>query len=244
MSCRFVLAAIVAGAASCAAHANVFFGFAPPSNGFEREVFYSAGDENGVGSLTFTNTETVQLTVDGSTFGRGIVTYTASLVMNLGVGQVGAPGAPLTGTSSFFIGGVESLVGTVGPGGGVMFGFVGTGALLFSNEQGQDFRWEYGGALVPQLFGIDFNADANAAFALSYTFEHTTNEHGYYNSFSANAAFVGDAEWIVPGPSPVFVLALSAFIQSRRAVRARDRHECGTTDCIMLDRKETICAVS
>lgn len=200
-SCPFVLAALLSASG---AHANVFFGFTPVANGLDTEVEYSAGNANGPGTMTFSDDVRVDLVVDASAFGQntGIETYSARLSLNLTVGQATAAGAPVQGTIIFSVGGEDILVGTAGPGSGMLVGApLNAAALVFSNFGGQPFQWEHFGALSDQMGSLEFNRGAQASFAFSYlVFSGETNAFGYYESFWANAAFTGVAEYIFPSP--------------------------------------------
>ena len=219
--CPFILAAL---AASNAAHANVFFGFTPVANGLETEVTYSAGNANGPGFITFADDVTVDLVVDGSAFGApiGVEHYNARLSFNLTVGQATPTGAPVQGTITFAVGGADILVGTAGPGSGMLVGApFNAAALIFSNYGGQAFQWEHFGALSDQLGTIEFNSFADASFAFSYAlFTGEVNQFGYYESFWANAAFAGFGEYLFPSPGGAALFGGAACLLGSRRRRA------------------------
>lgn len=205
------------------AFANVFFGFAPVANGLNTEVEYNAGGAIGPGHISFSDQVTVDLVVDASAFGPnyGVETYEARLSLNLTVGQATASGAPVQGTITFAVGDETILVGTAGPGSGMLVGApLNTAALIFSNAGGQPFEWEHFGALSDQMNSNAFNEFADGAFALSFVFfTGATNEFGYYESFTANAAFTGTAQYIFPAPGCAGLLAGAACVLGARRRR-------------------------
>lgn len=220
---RIRISCLFAAAFAASAHANVFFGFAPVANGWETEVEYHAGNANGPGFITFSDQVTVDLIVDGSAFGVpiGVEHYDARLSFNLTVGQVTPTGAPVHGFISFAVGGEDILVGTAGPGSGLLVGApFNAAALIFSNYGGQAFQWEHFGALSDQLGSIEFNSFADASFAFSYLlFTGEVNEFGYYESFWANAAFTGSGEYLFPAPGGAGLLAGVACLTMTRRRR-------------------------
>lgn len=211
------LAALAGAAATTAANATVYFTFDDPSTA--KELTYTAGNAGGDGSLTYSGATTVDLVVDASEDGFGIITYAATLTMNLTVGAAGIGGAPLLGSFSFSVGGDDILVGTVNAGGGSMSGFGGVGGLWFTDAISSGaFAWEAFGDLSTQIGGGVLASTYNASFALSNItpFFGGVNSDGYFNSFTANVAFVGDAIWAVPSPGSAALFSIAGLVVARR----------------------------
>lgn len=211
------LAALAGAAATTAANATVYFTFDDPSTA--KELTYTAGNAGGDGSLTYSASTNVDLVVDATEDGFTIETYSALLTMDLTVGAAGIGGAPITGTFSFSVGGNDILVGTVNAGGGSMSGFGGVGGLWFTDAVTSGaFSWEAFGDLSDQIGNGLLASTHNASFALSNItpFFGGVNQSGYFNSFTANVAFVGDAAWAVPSPGSAALFGLAGLVVSRR----------------------------
>lgn len=211
------LGAVAGLAAATAANATVYFTFDDPST--PRELTYTAGNAGGDGSLTYSAATNVDLVVDASEDGFGIQTYSALLTMNLTVGAAGIGGAPILGTFAFSVGGNDILVGTVNAGGGTMSGFGGVGGLWFTDALSSGaFTWEAFNDLTTQIGGGVLASTFNGSFALSNItpFFGGVNADGYFNSFTANVAFVGDAVWAIPSPGSAALFSIAGLIVARR----------------------------
>lgn len=214
--------ALAAGlAVSSMASATVFFTFDDPSTALE--VTYTQGAGINPGTMTYSAAPTVDLVVDGSQEGIGIVTYSTTLAMNITVGTaVGFGGlfqAPVSGTFSFSVGGNDILTGTIQA--GAMLTFSSTGSVVASSGNGS-LTMVASDALLTQLALNGFTALAptfDASFSLSNLTPRplALTQDGYIPSFTGNAAFVGNAE-VIPSAGSTALAGVAAFflMPSRR----------------------------
>ncbi len=225
---RSVLAmAMLAGAvAATSANAAVYFTFDDPSTPLE--LSYVAGSGGGSGSVSYSGAARVDLVVDGTEEGWGVITYSARLTMDLAVGASLFPPLPfadVTGSFTFAIddgfGGFEDiLVGSMmntglTPHDLTASGFA--GSMSFSNAgiEGEAFDWTAMNSLAAFFAGNPLFGAQSASFSLAGITPGVfgVNAEGYIPSFNANAAFVGAAEVNqVPTPGSVALLAIAGLL--------------------------------
>lgn len=214
-------ALILAGAAGAAlaagANATVYFTFDDPSTA--REMTYTAGGGGSDGHVTYSGATTVDLVVDGSEHGWGIVEYAATLTMDIDVGTAIGAGTVWTaltaGTFTFSFGGFDILSGVFD--GGVLGTFGTSGAMLGSSTNGT-LVMSVGGDVLTQFEGTQILPVFDAGFSLAnITPAPAVNVDGYLRSFTANVAFVGNAE--VPTPGAGLLLSAATLIVMPRRKR-------------------------
>ncbi|MGD9692269.1 MAG: hypothetical protein AB7G17_12605 [Phycisphaerales bacterium] len=224
---RTVCAALAASAgllAGGASNASVFFTFQDP--GTPREVTYTQGSGGNPGTITYTSGNAVFLEVDGTQEGIGVQTYATTLAMNLTVGTASAAGAflqaPVSGTFVFtdMGSGMTLLSGSITT--GAVLTFLSTGSIVATSSNGS-LVMTAGAAMLPQLNLNGFGAivpQFDASFSLSSLspLPLVLTPDGYIPSFTANAAFVGNAEVPTPGSAALAGIA-AMFLAPRRRHR-------------------------
>lgn len=210
------MAALGAGLAlGSISSATVFFTFDDPSTALE--VTYTQGAGMVPGLVTYSALPTVDLVVDGTQEGIGIVTYSTTLTMNITVGAaVGFGGlfqAPVSGNFQFSVGGNAILTGTINT--GAMLTFATTGSVVATSSNGS-LTMVASDALLTQLALNGFTALAptfDASFSLSNIAPRpiALTPDGYIPSFNANAAFVGNAE-VIPSAGSTVLAGVAALV--------------------------------
>lgn len=227
---RSVLAmATLAGAvATTGANAAVYFTFDDPSTPLE--LSYVAGSGGGNGSVSYSGAARVDLVVDGTEEGWGVITYSARLTMDLAVGASAFPPLPFAEVSGSFtfaiddgFGGFEDiLVGSTVNSPGLMTAGGFAGSMSFSNtgtEGDGAFDWTAMNSLAAFFAGNPLFGAQSASFSLAGITPGVfgLNNEGYIPSFNANAAFVGAAEVNqVPTPGSAALLAIAGLLSVPR----------------------------
>lgn len=221
------LTALAGVVATSAANAAVYFTFDDPTTPLE--FSYVAGSGGGSGSVSYSGAARVDLVVDGTEEGWGVITYSARLTMDLAVGASLFPPLPfadVTGSFTFAIddgfGGFEDiLVGSImntglTPHDLTASGFA--GSMSFSNtgfEGDGAFDWTAMNSLAAFFAGNPLFGAQSASFSLAGITPGVfgLNAEGYIPSFNANAAFVGAAEVNpIPTPGSAALLAVAALL--------------------------------
>jgi hypothetical protein len=204
-------------ALSSLASATVFFTFDDPSTALE--VTYTQGNAGGPGTMTYSAAPTVDLVVDGTQNGLGIVTYSTILSMNLTIGTATSFGgifqAPvLAGSFTFSVGGNAILTGMINNGAMLTFGSTGSVVATSSNNSLTLVATD---ALLGQLALGGYTGLGpvfDSSFSLSNLAPRPINltQDGYIPSFHANAAFVGNAEPIPSAGSTALAAVAGLFL--------------------------------
>lgn len=203
----------VAGLAA-ASQGTIYFTFDDPTTALE--VTYTEGVGLNPGNLSYNTTPIVDLVVDGSEHGLGIVTYTTNLAMDIdvgaGTGFGGFFSAPVSGVFTFSVGGLELLRGDIAEGAVLTFGTTGS---LVATSSTFSLTLTASNALLAQLALGGFTGLA-AQFDSSFSLSNLTprplglNTDGFITSFNANAAFVGNAD-VIPSPGSAVLAGAAAL---------------------------------
>jgi|GEM_PF-3533592 len=221
-----------------AAHAGVSFTFQDPSSAME--FLYTEGDAVNWGRISYNSPmggSVLQLTVDASDNGLAPIVFDAildidldvSTAMDLGFGAI----ANVTGTFRFFdasggaLRGVQPLIleGVVTNG---SFFVIGTTGAQVSSSTDNSLSLNAGPALQDYLDtgGLSLTEQMDSSFSLSGISltgggagAPGINEFGYLESFTSNAAYVGNAD-IIPSPPAALALTTLALTATRRRRRA------------------------
>jgi hypothetical protein len=216
--------------AAPAVSASVTFTFEDPSGA--REFRYNEGDIQTPCTIGYDSPQScgvLRLTVDASEHGLAPVTFDAILEIDLIVGSATDLGfGSVAGVSGVFrfleIGrGLPNLIfeGVITDGAFVVIGS--TGAQVSSSDE-NSLTLTAGPALQGylDLAGLTLAGQMDAAFSLSSIrlaggIEGVPgiNEHGFIESFSSNAAYVGSAG-VVPSPPAAITLATLVLLTPRR----------------------------
>lgn len=208
-----LIAFTAAAALTHAASATVYFTFHDPST--PRELEYIAGDAFNSGSITYDVTKFVNLIVDGSEHGMGVVTYSSTLVLDLSVstasGAFGVFTSFIGGTFRFVHNGEDILTGYIDD--GALITFATSGAMIATSSNGS-LDLVAGGALLAALNAVSLTElvpqfDASFSLADINPGVLALNQFGYMPSFRANVAFVGNAE-VIPSPGSTALGAIAA----------------------------------
>jgi len=200
-----------------------------------KEFQYTEGSGMGPGSITYVAlvNKPVHLIIDGTDHGLPEIDRTVDVVLTLTVGTATelAPGfghASTDGMLSF----VDKMTGQT-----IISGAIDGGRLIWSGTTGVELAnttenslvWTAGAFLLGYLdfatTGLAIDGTGDFAFSLSAInpdgpgFDGLDlNESGYVESFTANAAFVGNAN-IVPAPAPLALAAAMGLAAFRRRSR-------------------------
>lgn len=229
MISRALSVALAAGGFCASTQAAVFFTFDDPGPG--AEITYTEGAGFNAGVVSYTGAP-VDLIVDGTEHGLGTIAYTATVTMEIFIGQVadetlGILSAPILGGSFQFhdsAGEGDTLILE-----GSFLGELNNGALLtlntvgalISTSTGAGLVLSEGAALASFLGGLTLAPTFDISFTLTNIIAGTEggmkNPDGYITSFTANSAFTGNAN-VVPTPGAI---ALSGISMSLLAVRRK-----------------------
>lgn len=226
MFARACIAAGMACACGAAAEAAISFTFQDPSTA--REVTQTASGAATPGSISYNPVPAVSLRVDGTEEGLGVLNYSTTLTMNISVGPggpvSGVPGALsalLSGNFSFFDRDSSATILTGTFTNAAIVTLTQAGAII-STSQDSLMTYTAAGALLTQLNNHGFSGltgPSDAAFTLTdITPTALLNGFGFFNSFTANAAFTGTTH-VVPAPGALGLTALAALGVARRRRR-------------------------
>lgn len=216
-----MMLAVVGGlGAATAANAGVSFSFADPTGG--RQMMNMAGlGPGGSGLLMYDQSAPLTLIVDGTGSGLGSTTFNARLEMNLSLGQTSNVGnltiAPVTGSFTFYTlnGAIRQniLTGNASEGSYVRLG--GTNSILFSAP---GLGYTPGPALAGFLGGQTLTPGFEGVFTVTDLDTGGSSVIGanrFFNSFTANASFSGNAQ-VIPAPGALALLGLGGLVAARR----------------------------
>ncbi len=198
---------------------TVFFTYDDP-NGPPRELMYTAGNANQQGHISYFSATPFDLVVDASEPGWGVVTYAATISMDVTVGQATQMGnvffAPVSGGFNVTVGGDTVLTGVLNNGAFLTFGTTGN---LSANTATASVTMSVSGDLLAQFGGNQIQPDFNVSWSLSdyLPSSPSINQFGYLTSFMANTAFVGSANVVrVPTPGSAALLGIAGLISLPR----------------------------
>ncbi len=215
-------------------HGAVFFTFDDPGAG--PEITHFAGDKNNAGVITYSGS-LVNLLIDGTEEGVGLVAKPAFITMNILIGQVESQfgsilTAPIIGGSFHFFDATEgapSEASLLLRGDFVFDAFNGglvtlnTTGALFATSTGAALTLTEGAALKPMLGALTLAPTFDVSFTLTNIrgFDGAPGvfmtEDGYISSFFANSAFTGNAgTMLIPAPSALVLAGFAGMLGARR----------------------------
>lgn len=224
---RAILAIGTTCAISASASAAISFTFEDP--GPPRELTQTASGSSADGQVSYNSANVVNLVVDGTAEGFGIVTFASTLEMNISVGPAsadaaipGANAAPISGSFTFYTFGTNQSLLTGTFMNAAMVVFPQAGALI-STSGDSGLIYTASGPLLQLIQGAGFSGLA-APFDASFTLTDITpnvsvNQFEHFTSFAANAAFTGTAN-LIPSPSTIAMLSGMGLLGLRRRRRA------------------------
>lgn len=223
MMSRALCAALAAGGLCASTQAAVFFTFDDPGQG--PEISYTEGTDNNSdpGVLSYVGGQ-LDFIVDGTDEGLGVMTYSASLQMEIFIGAVeGQVGnilaAPILGGSFTFTdmgSGDDLLTGSLSNGGLLTLETV--GALIATSTTAGLVMTE-GPVLAAFLGGLTLAPNFDMSFTLTNINPGTSkNAQDFITSFQANSAFTGNAN-VIPTPGTAFLTGLSLSLLATRRKR-------------------------
>lgn len=220
-----LLATGLACACGTTASAAIFFTFEDPST--VREVSYTVAPGGGSAMINYSSDAPVELKIDGTQEGIPVVLeYSAILTMNINVGAssplggiVGGFEAPISGEFFFTLddgGAQEILRGTFDSGGLITLGAA--GALITTDATG--LVYTPSGPLLDEIMDAGFSsffAPHDAVFTLTdITPMLIVGQNGFFQNFTANAAYTGTTNVPTPGALALGALAMISMTRRRR----------------------------
>lgn len=214
-------------AMSASASAAISFTFEDP--GPPRELMHTASGGPADGQITYSSANPVNLVVDGTAEGFGVVTFASTLTMNISVGMEsvvsGVPGArsaPISGTFTFSTFGTAQALLTGTFMNASLIAFPQAGALI-STSGDSGLIYTASGPLLTLIQGSGFSGLA-APFDASFTLTDITpnvtfDQFNHFTSFTANAAFTGTAN-LIPSPSTIAMVSGMGLLGLRRRRRS------------------------
>lgn len=219
-----LLASMAGLAVAGAANATVYFTYDDPF-GPAKELQYTEGNAMMDGHISYSSAVPFQFVVDGTDEGLGTTTIDAAIIMDVDVGTAtpGAGGsfsASVTGTFEVRDFNTNELLLDGVITNGAVLTFSSTGGLLATSTN-NSLTMSAHGSLLAFLGGLQLEPQMDVAWSLSDISPTVvgTNAWGYFESFNANTAFVGNAER-VPSPGAASLLAAAGLVTLPRRRRA------------------------